>query len=290
MNGRSRNQVSMKGFVSSILALVVSALVIDLLLFYQAYDLGSNRLQQDIFAINYADYYFDDIAYDLRMLSPNNITLERTNSTSVTLGFTDSQAALDFEAAIANYSQKLSGFMQKLNINFTINTSNISTNDLAYYFSNGVVYTTSYDYPYKTYLISSPSTDFQNYTITYYTNLTRESLNDFNYQPSGDIYVKVNYTDANGTYQSEGYLNSAQSNVFKSNFANSGQFEIHIQKIGGEQGSMYIVKSDIENSTILVESLIQNNGTYEVYAIMPVFLNITHFGYSKSGYLVLLRG
>ncbi len=285
----NRSEKKKKAFVNSLFAIVVSALLLEGILYLQVFEARSGTVQQELFVLKYADYYFDDISYDLAHITPDNPVIYRLNSSTIRLNFSNTRPVINFSALLANYSGKIMPVAQRINVNISLNYSNMSSDVLSYYFSNGVVYTASYDYPYKIEVISSPSTNFQNYSISFSTNLTRQLLNDFNYDPGGNIYIKMNYTDANGTYASAGYLNSTQSNVFKANFTNGGQFEIKIQKVENNPGSFYIVKSGIPDSKLYVDAVIENNGTYEVYAALPIYLNITHFDYSRGGIILPMK-
>lgn len=280
----------MKAFVNSLLAITSSILILELFFYFQILNEQTDAAQLNLFAVNYAGYYFDDIVQDIKVLSKNNLTLNRINNTTISISFTNSPSAYDLQSVLSNYTEKLNSTAQeKLNVNLTINTSNISSNNLTYFFSNNVIYSVSYSAPYEIFLISSAEADFQNYTIKYNTNLTRQSLTTFNYTTTGGVYMKMNYTDGNGTHISEGYLNSSQINVFNVNFTNTTGFEVHIKNINGNADALQIVRN-VQNSTLYVHTIMKNNGTYSVYAFLPIYVNITHFTYSKNTRLTMVEG
>lgn len=275
-----------KGFLNSFVAILITVLLLELLFSFQLFAGHMQRSQQDSFTVKYADYYFDDITYDLTHLTSDNPALYRINATYVGIRFTNSEVVTNFGAILGNYSAKAQSYSARLNVNFSINTSDITADGMRYEFSNGVVYLPSYGQQDKSQLISSPAVEMKNYTIDFATNLTRQTLGDFNYLPSGDIYVKVNYTDGTGNYSSEGFLNAGNANVFHAGYANNGSFEAHVQKVVNNPGSFYIVMDKVTDSVLTVDAIMENNGTYPVYIMIPIRLNITTFAYSKSGVLL----
>ncbi len=278
-----------KGFMNSLITILITALLIELIFSFQYSSAQIARAQQSISAIEYANYYFDDIAYDLTRLSSDNLILYRINATYVGLTFIASENVSNFSAIIANYTQKLQQQARNFNGNFTIDTSNISSNGTTYYFSNGVIFTSGYNSSEKSKLLSSPNATFKNYTISFLTNQVRVNLSDFNYSGlPGDCYVKLNITDANGTYLSEGFIPTNGNKVLEVNYTTSF-FKVFIKKIDDNDNSFYVLKGDIPNSTLTVNVIIENDGVYPVYITIPVYLNITTLGYSKYGVLVPLK-
>lgn len=276
----------MKAFVSSLLTLAVVALLLQLVFTLQAFNLREPALQKSLFNAKYADYYFDDISYDIIHLAPDNPYVRRINSTYVAIGFTSRMTNMTFQSAFGNYSEKIAAVSGKINANITLNTSLIGGNSITYTFSNGVTYTSDYNNPAKSQLVSSDAVSFKNYSIVFATNLTRNSLNDFNFRHGGGqnkYYVKINFTDATGTFLDEGYLVENPNQQFAVTFGNGGQFNIHINEVDGNPKSMIIEKSNVDFSAFAVEAIMENNGTYPVYIYIPVYLNITGPGYSKDG-------
>lgn len=279
-----------KAFVSSFLAITAAMLLLEMMFSAEQFGRTERMEQDDVFAMKYAEYYFDDISYDLTTIAPDNPYMYRVDSTHIVIGFTRKKTNLTLAAAIGNYTEKLQPIARKLAINVSINASDISGDVITYYFSNGVVWRMNYANPPKAELVSSPATDFQNHTVYFRTNLTRKALQDFNYDPNGDFYARVDFRDANGTYQSEGFLDSGPDNVFHVTFGNDGQLNIHINEIDGNPKSLSVIRdSTVEPSYMQAEALMENNGTYEVYMILPVTLNITHLVYSKTGMITPLK-
>ncbi|VVB98059.1 Uncharacterised protein [uncultured archaeon] len=282
----------MKAFVNSLLTIMVSAILLELLFSFQAFNSRTADFQEQLFAAKYADYYFDDITYDLRTMAPNNPTLRRVNSTAVAIGFTVENGNFSFVGALANYSQKIAPVAQKLNLNVSIDASNVTSNDYILYFSNGVVYDASYDAHGRTTLTSSDAAAMTQYNMTYVMDMMENSLNQFDTHSvpaPDDVRVIMNYTDMNGSVYQDGYLSSGSSHVFQVNYANLGQFGVHIQKLTNQPASLYIIKDQVPDSYTYVDATMNNNGTYEVYAYLPILVRVSGLSFSKTGYLPALR-
>lgn len=287
----------MKGFVNSLLAILISALLLEMLFYFQAYSIRSASSWNAIFLPKYADYYFDDVGYDLLALVPNNITMKRLNDTYVNITFSERPLRINYQERLGVYTEKFSAYAQRLNINASINTSNVTQNNESMRFSNGIFYSASYGNPYSTYLEVPLALEVDEYSIYFSTNFRRTSLDDFDYTAPlkpWDVYTIMNYSDGNGSYSSAGAMNVSlvppRIFLFNATFVNNGQFMVRIQKTLSNNNSFYMVADGIPTASIRIETRIRNNGAYEVSAIIPIYLNITHFGYSKAAYITALRG
>lgn len=283
--------LSKKAFVNSLITILMSLLLLQLYLAFQLYSERTNTIQSGLFTIKYADYYFDDIAYDISHLASETPSMRRINDTYIAISFTNKATNLSFQSAVANYSQKITPILQKLGGNISINLSAISNNAITYAFSDGVIYSSNYSNPVRSSVVrTSSAATFRNFSIIFVTNLTRTALNDFVYAPSGNYYVKMNYTDANGNYLSQGYLvPGPPANEFIVNFTSGDSFNASINDAGGNAQALTITRNNIPTLFFNVNTIIQNSNTSEVFMTVPVYLNIIHAGYSKTGLLIPLR-
>ncbi|MEW6528858.1 MAG: hypothetical protein AB1391_03145 [Candidatus Micrarchaeota archaeon] len=279
-----------KGFMNSLITLLIAALLIELIFGFQLIFHYIVTAHQSVSAIKYAEYYFDDIAYDLTHLTSDNPMLYRINASYVGISFTSAENISNFTGLIDNYTQKLRQQAPKFNGNFTIDISNVSSNGMTYNFSNGVVFIPGYETAEKTKLLSSPHANFTNYTISFSTDLIRDLIGDFNYSGlPNDRYVKINITDANGTYLSEGFISRHGNNEFNVTYTTGAFFKIFIKKIEDNDGSFYVLKNSIPNSIIAVDVIMKNDGEYPVYVSIPIYLNITTPDYSKYGTITPMK-
>lgn len=274
----------MKAFVNSLLTIMAAILILELLFSFQAFGSRAAEGERAAFTVKYAGYYFDDISYDLIRLAPETPFLSRLNSSHLALGFASNKNNITFQAAVANYTRSLASFAQKLNVNVSLNATNMSGSGINYTLSNGAQYVSDYGNPAKSYLVSSPSAAFENYTVVFNTSLKRKTITDFNYNPGGDLHVFLKFSDGNGTFISEGRMNSGQSNKFSATFANNGQFNITIGSVNGNPDSLAIIRSgNVSYSTYNSSVIVRSSNPGDVSMVIPVFLNVTGFGYSRAG-------
>ncbi len=285
---RKPERKASRAFVTSLLTITIAALIMEFALSIEAFETKATQTQSELFIANYANYYFDDITYDIRVIAGSDLAMSRLDAATLELNFTEPTAAMLFNDSLQKYMDKLANFAPRLNVNITLGASAITGNSLSYYFSNGMLYTVDYGAS-ESDLISSQYGDITNYTVHFSTSLIRESLADFNTSPSGDVYIRMEYRDGNGTLLSEGYIESTPYKQFAANYSGGGKFMMLLHNSSGNPSSYSMSKDGINPSSISVSALVAGNGS-EVRITLPITLNVSHVSYSKYGNITVLRG
>ena len=275
----------MKAFINSLLTITVTLMLLELLFSFQSFSFRTAADERASFAIRYAPYYLDDVGQDVLAMSGDNLTLSRINATYLALSFSAPPDS-NFTAQLSDYAQSLSSESGKLNANIAINYSRISFGNRTYNFSNGAAYEVEYAFPQEMNFTGSSTADLRNISMYYNSSLRRTSLTDFNFASNGSVYVRLNYTDWNGSHYAEGYLNGSQNNVFRASFSN-GTLEIRIRDANPQ---LSVLRNDSPSSQLSFSALMDDNGTGPVSAYLPVMVSVDRQAYAKSGYVAVFRG
>lgn len=275
---------SKKGIIITISTIVLMALLVAFITSAVAVKRHLANALSEEQVIDYSDYYFNDISWDVQNMSKTKV---ETNRNSSTLNITISGSMpmnSSFSSSLTNYSTYIIGtFSQKTHSNITLDVSgaNDSTFEIFFSYPNNTMmcminYTGSNSLLFAS-VDANENTNAIRYEVNITTNKTRRAETQFAWDPGGDINIILYYQDANGSEVQNGTILSTLAHNAIWNYTDGSSISVYAGKIGNRTGAFSLNPS---NTSL----------TYRLSAFFPLapnasvrtYYNIT-MGYWQGG-------
>lgn len=234
----------MKAFITSILAIIISALLLSLWLSITTTSLQFQNAVEYTTPLSYSNSFFDSVAQNINLLIGPNATLEKHNQTIV-FSVDESFPKGNISAILSSYDAFIQNNLSVANhINATINFSGVSDGTMEIYLFDNYIYLHNYTNSSANEIIftgmQAQKTNASEYNITISTSKARSTLSQLSLDPSGDLRINLIYNDANGTIIQSGNVSSGSSNHFMVLYTGNETLDITVGKVMGGDGSISI--------------------------------------------------
>ena len=178
-------------------------------------------------------FLVDDIWFDVnKIVGPSMNITEGVEDDFTRIYIGDSLPKSNFTARLQSYKDFVEERMlNQTNANISLDFSSLTDGELEVATMDSYAYINNYSsseentvFFYK----NENDTGVYEYYINITTSEFRESVNNFNWNPSGSINVTLVYTDNNGTTTTSGRLRPNIANEFEIEYENGGEIEITI--------------------------------------------------------------
>jgi hypothetical protein len=238
-----------KGFIISIIAVsLVLLLIMFVIIMHNTY-LSSERAVKEPQPLVYSRFFFNDVFMDVKKIVGPNIEMDKQNN-SIVIIISDTLPKSNFLHDLDEYKAFLeNNFSSDINANISVDFSTIEDGTLELFFVNRYLYANNYTGDNDVLFVAignDSKTNASAYEIDLTTPLYRESIQDFQWDQNGDINVTIRYSDLNGTWESNGTLNSSVANTFLITFiSNETRYvKVVVGKKDGREGVLWIKENN----------------------------------------------
>ncbi len=175
----------------------------------------------------------DDIWFDVNKIVGPSMNLTKgveDNFTRIYIG--DFLPKSNFTSRLQSYKDFVEERMlNQTNANISLDFSSLTDGNLEVTLMDNYTYLNDYLSSEENTVLfykNDEDTDVYEYYINITTPQSRESVDDFNWNPSGSINVTLVYSDNNGTTTTSGRLRPNIANEFEIEYENGGEIEITI--------------------------------------------------------------
>jgi hypothetical protein len=223
-----------KGFVITISAILLLTAVLLLDRSNQKMSKEHETAVIDSQAVDSAEYFFDDVADDLRNLLGPQVLIAR-NSSESSITFIE-QLPLNTSSLLSNYSSFIAGYSQSVNAQASLDTSGILNGNLLV-FSNGLGY-----YRNATavkFYSPNGSTNSTAYALNISSNAYRTSENISSIPQSGAVKLTLHYMDLNGSIDLSGAFDPSAQSIYAVSYQGSS-LTLRLGNISGSTDSLSV--------------------------------------------------
>jgi hypothetical protein len=275
----------MKGFLLSVIALVLALSLFSYSEFLRSKQAEGNRLLSEYYSqASMPSYAFDDAWTDLNSLTQLNLDASRNNSTNVTVAFSGQLGTTrNYSRDLSLYKQFLSNYSMVSGQRLSIVSESLSDGSIEANFSNGLgIVVTNYTSVFSNSSQGAPS--ILSYSVSISSADSRLAAFPWSWNPSGDLQVSLLLSDANGTIAQTGRLSSTSQNIFTLALY-SGNATVFVGRDGSSTGSLKLNSTSGVNSfNFSAQAVFPQQG--EFFAYLPVVLNYSSGVASRQAVLV----
>jgi hypothetical protein len=224
------------GFV---LAVSVFLIVFFALLFSLAFVKHSQGIEgifQQGFALEKAGFVSDNVFSQAALLLGTGVKVE-SNASSTVVSLSDSLPSGISQQRLSGFKSFVEGKFAALNnAQISLDLSGISDGKAELLFSNGLRHDLDYSSGSEVIEVFSDSVQgqFSRIDLNINSNASMIDFNAWQWQPSGDLEVKLNYKDSAVTIKAEGKIDSSVLNSYSFNYSN-GTLHVEAGNINGRK-------------------------------------------------------
>ncbi|MEW6035464.1 MAG: hypothetical protein AB1529_02525 [Candidatus Micrarchaeota archaeon] len=201
----------MKGYLNTMVVLLLSSLLLFLYLSYQGFVIREANRISELTPAAYPSYYTSDVAYDLEKMAANVSASRSGPNVSIVIG--DSLDERDTSALLSDYRDFIEGnYSPRIGANISLNLSPMRDGSYELLFSDGNYYSRNYSAQNQTALFSTYNstnqTGLKNVTINITASGQRLNTTPWAWSPGGDTFIVINYEDDTGSFTDSGNISS----------------------------------------------------------------------------------
>jgi hypothetical protein len=239
----------MKGYLNSIIVLVLSSLLLTLYLSYFSYiHRDANQLSSLTPAL-YPAYHFSDFAGDLQgMLVGTNVS---RNGTVVTISLADAIPRSDVNSTLDSYGDYIEdNYSARIGADISLNLTPLMDGSYEVVFSDGNYYAHDYNATNQTMQFANgTATGLQAITISITATGTRQNITPWTWVSGGDTAVTIYYSDSDGAYSDSGNISSTTDKTY-SFLVTGGRIDVRYGSFAGD-GALRITESNTSATVLL---------------------------------------
>jgi len=189
----------------------------------------------------YAAFIFDSVAQDLNTIAGPQINITQTNSSTRIL-IADTVPNENFSSQLASYESFIETILaNETHSTIRANFSNMSAGMLRLSINGNYNYTNNQTGAEMLFISDGTGgTNATVYEIFVSIIKTRASVQNFVFDPGGDLNISITYTDLNGTGTASGKILSNQANNFVLTYDDGSRFTLLVGRTGSSNGALRI--------------------------------------------------
>jgi len=213
----------------------------------------------------------------------------RSQNTSLMLMISDSSP----REGIGSELNELKSYVEddladSLHAQINVNISEVNKEGLNISIADNFNYVNSNDTAYFVPKANSSPTNATAYALNFTINDFRNTVDDFTFNPSGDMQVLLQYTDKNGTAQTSGNLSSTTENRFSITYGinETSRIDITIGRvdINGSvgDGALLLNMTNTSVDFAFIANLSETSSYSSNLIVFPIPMNYTQGGIFKE--------
>jgi hypothetical protein len=283
----------LRGFLLSYSAILLASVLLLFTVFYMVRAGLEEKDLVTITSLEKAAFVMDNIMYDYNRIFGASVQVIRGPATT-TISISDRLPGLFSKTETSKLDSFFSGdYATKHNITLSVDSSTQRDGRTELIFSNGLEYDYNYgsDNIVKLYAPSG-DTNFTAITITIYSSENLDSNTPWSWDPTGDLTVTINYSDAgNNTISESGKINSTTLHTWTFNYGAEGSLVLKAGRIGTYNGAVEFeehLTQSYSYATITISATFASPST-EIKYHYPMSISYTQAKVSISRNLILGR-